>query len=100
LRSPPRQSAVASGTGCRTTRWCFRTPPRRSAARTAPAGRFDESITLPVGLVDRQIGLGVLEFLQEAILEDVRFVQVDREPAMHAQVSDVADFESAALTDF
>ena len=47
----------------------------------------------PVGDVDGQILLRELELLQEAVLEDVHFVEVVGSPEIVATIADVADLE-------
>src|SRR5579859_6155814 len=51
----------------------------------------------PVRLVDGQIGLRVLEFAQESVLDDIDFIRIDVNPLMDASVSHISDFEHIAV---
>jgi hypothetical protein len=69
-RAPNAASKIGSGT-------CPRQPVVREVAGPA------------VRLVDREIGLGVLELLQEPVLEDVDLVHVVRSPLVAAVVAEI-----------
>src|SRR5262249_21341868 len=47
--------------------------------------------------VDRQIGLGVLELVQESVLEDIDFVLVVTAPDPSALVANVTSFQAETL---
>ena len=58
-----------------------------------------ETVAFAVCLIDRQVRLRILELVQEAVFEDVHFVQVFAEPDVVRHVADIADFESRALAE-
>ena len=65
--------------------------PRQPVVREAGAS---------VRSVDREIGLRVLELLEESVFEDVHFVQVVRPPHVAAAIPQVAGLDDGARTDF
>ncbi len=59
---------------------------------------FANEFPLPAGLINGQIVLRVLEFRQEAVLEDIHLVQVFTKPGVVRLVAHIADFKRAAAS--
>ena len=72
---------------------------QRVGARARPEVREGSAAAAARLIVGAQVGHGQLEFVEEAVLDDVAFVVVERRPLIDAARADVAHLERHVLGD-